>query len=117
MVRKKKKSILPETAHLIVTGYSDFGDLTADMVKQAENHDKVKIYIAENRKIKPPLDVGDKFLARLVFRKNVYTAHPIVRTSQANPFVEYIYGVLEKILYNQQSFHFSSYLLHFLHEE
>ncbi len=96
MPKKLKRKGLPETAHLIVSGISDFGDLMAETVKKEENPGNFKIYILENRKIKPPLEIGDKFLAHLIHKKNTYTAKPIVRTAQAAPQVEYVYGVMEK---------------------
>lgn len=95
MKKNKKAKKLPENCLLEIYGTGNLGDLMAKTVDREDNPDDVKIYVADNRRIKPALQVGDRFLGKLVFNKNCYWAKPISRTAMADAPQEKIYGVIE----------------------
>lgn len=94
--RNKNKPAFPESCILEVSGVSDFGDFTAVTVNDADNPQHLKIYVSENRRIKPPLEIGDRFLGHLSLRKNQLVAKPVVRTERAGVAEEYVCGIIEK---------------------
>ena len=93
---KKNKPVVPESCLLEISGISDFGDFTAVAVNDKDNPQRLKIYVSENRRIKPPLEIGDRFLAHMSLRKNQLVAKPVVRTERAGVPEEYVYGIIEK---------------------
>ncbi|MGN0913274.1 MAG: ribonuclease R family protein [Alphaproteobacteria bacterium] len=92
----KKQGLLPENCLLEVNGESGFGDLTAVTSDRGDNPQNYKIYVLENKKIKSALQQGDKFLAKLIFKRGAWWAKPIARTSVSGGQTEKIYGVIEK---------------------
>lgn len=96
---KKNKSIsfeLPESCLLEISGTSKFGDFMAETVNPEDNPRHLKIYVMENRKIKPALTVGDKFISRMLKKKDNWFAKPVARTAKADEPEEILYGIIEK---------------------
>ncbi|MDD4557002.1 MAG: VacB/RNase II family 3'-5' exoribonuclease [Alphaproteobacteria bacterium] len=92
---KNKKGLLPQSLTLEISGESGYGDLMAVPV---EDFGSVpKIYVLENRKIRPPLQKGDRFVANLINRKGAFWAKPVVRIFRADVEPEAIKGVLDKV--------------------
>lgn len=97
MTRKKSNPhTLPDTCVLEITGTSKFGDYTAAVVEALDNPQKLPIYVSENRRIKPALAVGDKFIGRLSLKKDSIIAKPITRVGNPDEPDEIIYGLIEK---------------------
>lgn len=95
MKDKKIKNIeLPDSTILEVVGKSGFGDLVAKAIDFPEF--KHKIYIIENKRIKPELEEGDKILGNVFNKKGTYFVKPIIRTFRSNVEQEKIYGVVAK---------------------
>ena len=94
--QKRAKYELPREAVLEISGVSDFGDYTAIISDKKNNPSEVSIYVAENRRLKPALSMGDKFLARLEKKKDCYIAKPIMRLGNDKIPDEIIYGVVEE---------------------
>ncbi len=92
----KKQGLLPENCLLEINGESGFGDLTAITSSREDNPQGHKIYVLENRKIKPALQIGDKFLAKMIFKRGAWWAKPIARTTMSGGQTEKIYGIIEK---------------------
>lgn len=98
MNKKKNKNKLlnlPDSCILEVIGESDYGDLVAEPVEKIYKTNK--IYVIENRRIKPSLSIGDKFLGKIIHKNNSFWAKPIVRTFLKGAENEKIYGVVDKI--------------------
>lgn len=93
---KAEKKELPESCVLEISGVSDFGDYTAVTSEPSDNPLNIPIYVAENKRLKPALGMGDKFLAHLSKRKDCYMAKPIMRLGNPNIPDEIIYGIVEK---------------------
>lgn len=87
---------LPQDCLLEISGTSKFGDYMADTVEAKDNPHHLKIYVMENRRIKPALAVGDRFIAKLVKKKDTWVAKPIARTTVAAEQEEIVYGIIEK---------------------
>ncbi len=98
MNRKSKvqKKELPESCVLEISGVSDFGDYIAVTSEPSDNPLNIPIYVVENKRLKPALAVGDKFLANLSKRKDCYMAKPVMRLGNPNLPDEIIYGIVEK---------------------
>lgn len=96
MRKKQKASTLPATCHLRICGASDFGDLMAQTINPQDNPKNYKIYVLDNKKIKPPLAQGDCFIGKLSSQKNTWWAKPIARTSLAEDKSEILHGVIEE---------------------
>lgn len=96
MRKKQKARTLPETCHLRICGTSDFGDLMAQTLNPEDNPNNYKIYVLENKKIKPPLAEGDCFIAKLHNPKNTWWAKPLARTRTAENNTEVLHGVIEE---------------------
>lgn len=94
-MKKKFKKTIPETCHLEVISANDSGELWAKTVEQGDNPEGHKIYVLENRRIKPPFEVGDKFIARISRRPEGFVAKPIARTATATTAADTVYGVIE----------------------
>lgn len=94
--KKNKEFILPETCLLEVSGISKFGDYMAVTVNKEDNPSEHKIYVLDNKKIKPALSIGDKFIAKMQKRKESWFAKPIARTAKADEAEEIIYGIIIK---------------------
>ncbi|MFV0627451.1 MAG: ribonuclease R family protein [Alphaproteobacteria bacterium] len=90
----KKENMLPQSLTLEVTGESSHGDLMATPVEDFGV--SPKIFVLENRKIRPPLERGDKFVASLINRRGAYWAKPIVGVFRADVEPEKVNGVVEK---------------------
>lgn len=98
MKKNKEKNTLPENCLLEVYGTSSFGDLMAKTVNPKDNPQEHKIYVLENKRIKPALQTGDKFLAKIMYKNNHYWAKAIARTESAvnKTAAEKVYGIIEK---------------------
>ena len=98
MNRKNKyqNKEIPESCVLEISGVSDFGDYTAVTSEPSDNPLNIPIYVVENKRLKPALGMGDKFLARLEKRKDCYMAKPIMRLGNPHIPDEIIYGIVEK---------------------
>lgn len=94
--KKRKRAALPENCQLIVSGVSGYGDLMAKTVDPKDNPAEYKIYIVENKKIKPALQEGDRFIARLSRKKETVWAKPLTRTAVAGAEEEKVYGIIEE---------------------
>ena len=91
----KKKRDTAEVCVLQVSGCGGQGDLTAFAEGQKKS-DKEKIFVIENRRIKPPLAEGDRFIGRIIRQGGNYRVKPIARISRAENAEEKIYGVVER---------------------
>ena len=91
-----KPKDLPESCVLEISGVSDFGDYMAITSEPSDNPLNIPIYVVENKRLKPALGMGDKFLAHLSKRKDCYMAKPIMRLGNPNIPDEIIYGIVEK---------------------
>ena len=92
--KKKSSDLLPENCQLEICGASGFGDLMAAVVDPTDNPHGYKIYVLENKKIKPALAEGDRFIARLSRKNDTWWAKPLARTMTAGVALEQIYGVI-----------------------
>ncbi len=92
---KKQGHKLPEVCLLRISGRGREGDLTAVAVEK-KFAGEYKIFVSENRRIKPALSEGDEILARLRRKGDVYWAKPMVRTAVAGAGNETFCGVVEK---------------------
>ena len=81
--KKKSSDLLPENCQLEICGASGFGDLMAAAVDPTDNPHGYKIYVLENKKIKPALAEGDRFIARLSRKNDTWWAKPLARTMTA----------------------------------
>ena len=72
MSKKKKTGILPEHCVLVVKGVGKQGDLVAEPRDEELAGRYSKIFVIENRRIKPVLQEGDEFIGRLILRKGAY---------------------------------------------
>ncbi len=93
---KNQQKDLPESCVLEISGVSDFGDYMAVTSEPSDNPLNIPIYVVENKRLKPALGMGDKFLANLSKRKDCYMAKPIMRLGNPNIPDEIIYGIVEK---------------------
>lgn len=80
--KKNKKNRLPDNCLMEVSGLSEDGDLMAVTVDPEDNPFGHKIYLSGNGKIKPALAEGDRFIARLSLRKDVWWAKPLAIPSE-----------------------------------
>ena len=95
MKKSKAKLRLPETLQLEISEIDDEGEIWARPTE--ERFASVgQIVILSNRKIKPPLAVGDRVLARIDCKNGEYYARVMLRTSTAQLQPEKQYGVIEK---------------------
>lgn len=92
--KKKSSDFLPESCLLEICGVSGYGDLMAATVNPADNPREYKIYVLENKKIKPALAEGDRFIAKLSRKNDTWWARPVARTMTAAMMPEQIYGVV-----------------------
>jgi len=92
---KKQNNKLPEVCLLKISGRGRDGDLTA-VVAEKKFAGDYKIFVSENRRIKPALSEGDEVLARLRRKGDVYWAKPMVRTAAVGAGNEIFCGVVEK---------------------
>lgn len=95
MKKEKKSATLPENCLLEIYGTSGYGDLMAKTVESNDNPHDYKIYVLENKKIKPALQTGDRFLAKLIYKKSTWFAKPLARTAMAGSEPEKVYGIIE----------------------
>lgn len=91
---KNKGFELPQSLLLEVAGESGFGDLTAKAVES--KYQSYKIYIIDNKKIKPALQEGDRFIANIINKQGTYWAKPVIRTMMAGEENVKIRGVMVK---------------------
>lgn len=94
--KSKENNILPESCLLEISGIGKFGDNMAITVDPKDNPQNLKIYVLDNKRIKPALTVGDKFIGKLLLKKDAYFAKPIARTAKVDEQEEVIYGLIEK---------------------
>lgn len=93
---KEQDKILPESCLLEISGTSKYGDYMATTVDAKDNPQNLKIYVLDNKRIKPALAVGDKFIGKLLLKKEACFAKPIARTAKVDEQEETIYGIIEK---------------------
>lgn len=93
---KNQQKDLPESCVLEISGVSDFGDYMAVTSEPSDNPLNIPIYVVENKRLKPALGIGDKFLANLSKRKDCYMAKPVMRLGNPNIPDEIIYGIVDK---------------------
>lgn len=77
-----------------VVGESGFGDLIAKPYDS--KYQEVKIYIIENKRIKPALQAGDKFIGEIINKRGAYWTKPIMRTYMSGTEPDKIRGVMVK---------------------
>ncbi len=65
-------------------------------VEAKDNPQNLPIYVSENRRIKPALAVGDRFIGKLTLKKEAINAKPITRLGNPDAPDEIIYGIVEK---------------------
>lgn len=87
--------MFPETCQLEISKINADGDLMA-VADKDDNPQNCKIFVLENRKIKPPLAVGDKIVAKVSKRGKEWIAKPISRLAVADMPVEKCYGIIEQ---------------------
>lgn len=96
---KNKKQIpdrLPENCLLEISETGKYGDYMAVPVDPADNPAGHKIYVMDNKRIKPALAVGDRFIGRLQRRRDGWFVKPLARTAKAGEPEEILYGIIEK---------------------
>lgn len=95
MTRDKNKKFRGDTRLLKVYNVSGEGELLAC---PADGLPMQRIYVASNKKIKPPLEIGDCFLGRVKRVGGDWWAKPFARTSKAGgeTEAEKIFGVVER---------------------
>ena len=95
MAKKKGKKDRSETRLLEVYEINRQGDLVA---RPADGSSPLRVYVAPNKKIKPPLEVGDCFLGRIKCTGSGFWSKPIACTSRAGGenAAEKIFGVVER---------------------
>lgn len=84
----------PENCLLKVAALSKNGDLCVEPAQPHVLPKKIKIFVAENRKIKPSLDVGDVFLAKLSYRRDTLWAKPLMRVESDENHRDKVYGMI-----------------------
>ncbi len=95
MVKQRYK--IPEhPVNLKVVRQGSLGDLIAEISDTSCGNVKGRIFVIENRKIKPALAVGDEFVGKIDVRKGQYVVKPITRIAFAEQQYEKFYGVIEK---------------------
>jgi len=94
--RKNKKKQLPDNCLMEIRGLSEDGELMAVTADSEDNPFGHLIYVSTNNKIKPPLAEGDRFIARLSLKKDVWWAKPLARTEIAGCETEMVHGVIEE---------------------
>ena len=95
MKKTKAKLRLPETLQLEISEIDDEGEIWARPTE--ERFASIgQIIVLSNRKIKPPLAVGDRVLVRIDAKNGEYYARVMLRTSTAQLQPEKQYGVIEK---------------------
>ena len=84
-----------ETKLMEVYAIGRHGDLIA---RPSEGSSSARIYVAENKKIKPALEVGDKFIGKITARKGEVWVKPLARVMAATNAAaqEKIFGIIEK---------------------
>ena len=95
MTKRKNKKFRGDTRLLEVYDVGSGGDLVA---RPADGSPALRIYVASNKKIKPPLEIGDCFLGRVKRVGGNLWAKPFARTSKAGgeTEAEKIFGVVER---------------------
>ena len=95
MAKKKGKKDRSETRLLEVYEINRQGDLVA---RPTDGSSPLRVYVAPNKKIKPPLEVGDCFLGRIKCTGSGFWSKPIACTSRAGGenAAEKIFGVVER---------------------
>lgn len=95
MTKRKNKKFRGDTRLLEVYDVGSGGDLVA---RPADGSPALRIYVASNKKIKPPLEIGDCFLGRVKRVGGDLWAKPFARTSKAGgeTEAEKIFGVVER---------------------
>ena len=95
MTKRKNKKFRGDTRLLEVYDVGSGGDLVA---RPADGSPALRIYVASNKKINPPLEIGDCFLGRVKRVGGDLWAKPFARTSKAGgeTEAEKIFGVVER---------------------
>lgn len=95
--KNKKKKVFAGNCLLRVVSVNDSGELTAVPAEAENTLPDLKIYVSENKRIKPALGIGDEFLGRVDRgREGVCWVKPLARTSVSEMPLEKLYGVIEK---------------------
>jgi hypothetical protein len=89
MTKRKNKKFRGDTRLLEVYDVGSGGDLVA---RPADGSPARCIYVASNKKIKPPLEIGDCFLGRVKRVGGNLWAKPFARTSKAGAAMSIISG-------------------------
>lgn len=93
---KKNEEALPENGLLCVNGTDEQGNLTAVYAEANGENNSVVFTVIPNKKIKPPLMIGDEFIGQTVMQKGCYMAKPIVRLKLSDDGTdEIIYGIIQ----------------------
>lgn len=93
---KNKKEQLPDICVLKVAGRGEQGDYYAVPTEKNIGWENCKIFMVENRRIKPALEVGDEFIGKVNLKKGMYWVKPIARTHIEGGMQEKVSGILEK---------------------
>lgn len=96
MKKEEIKNKLPESCMFEVSKITKSGELLARTIKREDNPDGVKIYVMENRQIKPALNEGDKFIGKVIYKRDCCYTKPITRTEMASNENETVFGIIEK---------------------
>lgn len=91
---KEKFVELPQSLLLEVGEESGFGDLMARAVES--RYAKHKIYIIDNKRIKPVLQCGDRFIGNIINKQGTYWVKPVIRTSMFGVSQDTVRGVMIK---------------------
>lgn len=89
-----KSSPFPKNILLKVISENSHGELIAEAVEDKNFRPKTKIWVGENRRIKPSLAIGDVFLGKVQEKNHTFYAKPIMRMSMQDGNNEKVYGIV-----------------------
>lgn len=95
MKKVKKITQLPDyPLNLRIVGQGAQGDLIAEVVGGGFVPKREKIFVIENKKIKPALVEGDEFIGTVFKHQGHYAVKPITRTLMKSEQKENFYGIV-----------------------
>ena len=95
MKKVKKITQLPDyPLNLRIVGQGAQGDLIAEVVGGGFVPKREKIFVIENKKIKPALVEGDEFIGTVFKYQGHYAVKPITRTLMKSEQKENFYGIV-----------------------
>ena len=95
MKKVKKITQLPDyPLNLRIVGQGAQGDLIAEVVGGGFVPKREKIFVIENKKIKPALVEGDEFIGTVFKHQGHYAVKPITRTVMKSEQKENFYGIV-----------------------